>query len=124
VSDTTDDNRLPFGLEGRLATCGPWHALSLAAYYAEVAGRQAILARPGLPPRRALLDAIHGAVAELCRIALLLAEEGGREAGAPDESADRSPTPSGEYPQAAPPRRPGRTSRPPQAPPGDTRPAR
>jgi hypothetical protein len=88
VPDTTNnDNRLPMGLTARLAgSGGPWHALRLALDSAELAGRQAILARPGLPPRRALLGAIHAAVEELYRIALLVAEEGEREAGAPSEA--------------------------------------
>ena len=80
---TVDDNHLPFGLSARLAgSGGPWHALALAVYCAEVAGRQVIMVRPGLPPRRALLGAVHAAVEELYRIALLVAREGEREAGA------------------------------------------
>ena len=56
---TADDNRLPLGLATRLAgSGGPWHALRLALDSAELAGRQTILARPGLPPRRALLGAV------------------------------------------------------------------
>jgi hypothetical protein len=122
---TADDNRLPLGLATRLAgSGGPWHALRLALDSAELAGRQTILARPGLPPRRALLGAVHAAVEELYRIALLVAEEGEREAAAPDEGAGRAATPSGGPPQAALPRSPGTPSRPPPAPPGDTRPAR
>ena len=122
---TADDNHLPLGLATRLAgSGGPWHALRLALDSAELAGRQTILARPGLPPRRALLGAVHAAVEELYRIALLVAEEGEREAATPDESADRSATPTGEHPQAAIPRSPGTTPRPPPAPPGDSRPAR
>jgi len=95
---TVDDNHLPFGLSARLAgSGGPWHALALAVYCAEVAGRQVIMVRPGLPPRRALLGAVHAAVEELYRIALLVAREGEREAGA-RRGGSCSSTPSLERP--------------------------
>jgi hypothetical protein len=73
--DTLPD--LPVGLAAALARpAGPWHALRIALYSAEVAGREAILARSdsGRPPRESLQHALQAAAEELVRIGVVLGE--------------------------------------------------